>query len=29
MSYLNSGRDERGSYSVYINTNGVEIRIYW
>ena len=29
MSYLNSGRDERGNYSEYINTNGIVIRIYW
>lgn len=29
MSYLNSGRDERGDYSLYVNTNGVTIKIYW
>lgn len=29
MSYLNSGRDERGNYSYYINSNGVVIKIYW
>lgn len=29
MSYLNSGRDERGSYSEYITDHGVVIKVYW
>ena len=29
MSYLNSGRDERGNYSEYITERGVVIRVYW
>lgn len=29
MSYLNSGRDESGNYSLYVNDNGVVIKIYW